>query len=127
MLVFCLASYLYVQNYTADILPYGEMMGVAAFLALGSVSWVIVLSLLLLSIFTGIYIVPLYAVMQHYSDRRYIARVIAANNVMNALFMVCASLISMLLFALGLQVIDILLCVAVVGMGVYFALKRYVV
>jgi len=40
----------------------------------------------------GLYIVPLYAIMQHYSDSAYRARTIATNNVMNALFMVASAL-----------------------------------
>ena len=47
----------------------------------------------------GLFIVPLYAVMQKDSDARSTVRVIAANNVMNALFMIasavwCAGLLS---------------------------------
>jgi acyl-[acyl-carrier-protein]-phospholipid O-acyltransferase/long-chain-fatty-acid--[acyl-carrier-protein] ligase len=124
MLVFCIASYFYSQTYTPIFLSQGEIMGVMAFFSLGICSWVIALSLLGLAIFTGIYIVPLYVMVQHYADTKYISRVIAANNIMNSLLMVGASLMSMLLFALGLQVIDILLCVALMSLGVYFFLRK---
>lgn len=122
LFVFCWASDVYTQTYGVEVLLQSGMIGVTAFFALGIWCWVIALSLLLLAIFTGIYIVPLYTVMQHYADMRYISRVIAANNVMNALFMVCASLISLLLFAIGLAVMDVFLCVAVMSVGVCFLL-----
>ncbi len=49
--------------------------------------------------FAGLYIVPLYAIMQHDSDPRLRARIIAANNVINALFMVGSAILTMLLLS----------------------------
>jgi MFS family permease len=49
-------------------------------------------SLFLLSTSGGLFIVPLYTLMQERSDPTQRSRVIAANNIMNALFMVAASL-----------------------------------
>ena len=43
--------------------------------------------------FAGIYIVPLYALLQHHSPGR-LGRILAANNIMNALFMVGASVLA---------------------------------
>lgn len=60
----------------------------------------VMLDILLLSIFGGVYIVPLYTVVQHESDNRFRARIIAGLNVYNALFMVTSALfvIAMLTF-----------------------------
>src|SRR5262249_22031650 len=52
--------------------------------------WRVLADLLLMSICGGIYIVPLYTILQARSDESKRARVIAANNIMNALFMVGA-------------------------------------
>ncbi len=50
-----------------------------------------------LGLFSGFYIVPLYALVQTRSEPTHRARVIAGNNILNALFMVTASLLTMLL------------------------------
>ncbi len=47
-----------------------------------------------IGIFGGFYIVPLYAHLQSDSPKSFRARVIAANSIMNALFMVVSSLVS---------------------------------
>lgn len=53
--------------------------------------WRIMVDLLGIAICSGIYVVPLYAIMQHDSDPDSRARTIATNNVMNAIFMVVAA------------------------------------
>ena len=52
--------------------------------------------ILFIGIFGGFYIVPLYALIQARTDEDKRARVIAANNILNALFMVAAALVSIL-------------------------------
>ncbi|MFW1733395.1 MFS transporter, partial [Acinetobacter baumannii] len=47
----------------------------------------------------GFYIVPLYAMMQAYSPRSHRARVVAANNILNAVFMVSSAIFSILLLS----------------------------
>lgn len=76
----------------------GPLVDAATFLA-NPDAWRVLGDLFLLGFAGGVFIVPLYAVMQKDSDARATARVIAANNVMNALFMIasavwCAGLLS---------------------------------
>ncbi len=85
--------------------------------------WRIAFDLLGLSICAGIYIVPLYAIMQHRSEQKFLARIIASNNVMNALFMVVATVIALALFAIGFTVIEILLAVGIFNIPVYFIVR----
>lgn len=59
--------------------------------------WYILASILLVGLFGGLYIVPLYAHVQQQSEVSIMARVISANNILNALFMVVASVLVMLL------------------------------
>lgn len=66
--------------------------------------WRILLDLWLLSLFAGIYSVPLYALIQSRSDPAYRARIIAANNILNALFMVLSAIMAMGLLAAGLNI-----------------------
>ncbi len=62
-------------------------------------SFRILLDLVLIGAFGGLYIVPLYALLQERSDKKFLSRVIAGNNIINALFMVVAAL--MAIFILG--------------------------
>jgi hypothetical protein len=50
--------------------------------------------LALLSLFAGLYSVPMYALIQMRSQPTHRARIIAANNILNALFMIASSLIA---------------------------------
>lgn len=48
----------------------------------------VLLDLLCIGVFGGFYIVPLFAFIQQRADARYLSRIIAANNILNSLFMV---------------------------------------
>jgi len=83
-------------------------------------------AMLLVSIFGGIYIVPLYAIMQSRSDKAHRSRTIAANNILNALFMVASSLLAMGMLSLNMRVVDIFLTVGIVNIPVGFLIRRMV-
>lgn len=90
----------------------GELIGFWAFLQTFA-HWRITLDLLLISISSGIYIVPLYTLLQTESKPEHRARVIAANNIFNAFFMVISSVATMLLLAIGLSIVQIFLVVGI--------------
>jgi|CXWL01.1.fsa_nt_gi acyl-[acyl-carrier-protein]-phospholipid O-acyltransferase/long-chain-fatty-acid--[acyl-carrier-protein] ligase len=73
----------------------------------------ILFDLLLIAICAGLYIVPLYAIMQHDSSAQHRARIIAANNVVNAIFMVAAALITLALLSLHFTIPQVFLFMAV--------------
>lgn len=66
--------------------------------------WRILLDLLLIGIFGGFFIVPLYTLVQLRSAAAHRARIIAANNIVNALFMVLGSLAAVLLLGKGVSI-----------------------
>ncbi len=90
---------------------HGPLMGAAAFLATPG-HWRIVVDLAVIALAGGVYCVPLYAVMQARSDDQHRARVIAANNIINALFMAFAGAGSALMLAFGLGIPSIFLAIA---------------
>jgi hypothetical protein len=96
------------------------------FLQQGLISWGIVCSLVGLAFSAGIYIVPLYALLQHHSPQSTLGRILAANNILNALFMVVASVLAVALCALGLGVLQLFLGVAVLNFGVCVLVRRIV-
>ena len=63
----------------------------------------------------GLYIVPLFALVQLRSEKSQLSRIIAANNILNALFMVAAALLAISLFKLGFNIPQILLVTAVLN------------
>ena len=56
--------------------------------------WRVMADLALLSLFAGLYSVPMYALIQMRSQATHRARIIAANNILNALFMIASSVIA---------------------------------
>ncbi len=75
----------------------------------------ICIDLLAMAICCGLYTVPLYATMQSSSAVHYRARIIAANNIMNSLFMVGAAIFSLIILKLSFSVIHIFLSIAIVN------------
>lgn len=70
--------------------PVVELMGIGAFLATDG-SLRVLADLILIGLFGGLYIVPLMAFVQTRTEPAFRARVIAANNILNALFMVLST------------------------------------
>ncbi len=66
--------------------------------------WRILCDCALMGIFAGIYCVPLYTLLQTKSSREYRSRVIAANNILNAIFMVVAAIIAIVILNLGFSI-----------------------
>jgi 1-acyl-sn-glycerol-3-phosphate acyltransferase len=73
-----------------------------------------------MSFFGGIFIVPLYALVQDRSDSKSLSQVIAGNNVMNALFMVISSVMIMVLYKFEFTVPEIFLIFAGLNLIVAF-------
>lgn len=70
---------------------------------------------LLIGIFGGFYIVPLYAYIQSNAEQSHQSRVIAGNNIMNALFMVVSAIFSLWAFALGFNIPQLFLTTAILS------------
>ena len=80
--------------------------------------WVL-LDILGIGIFGGFYIVPLYALIQSRTAEKERSRVIAANNILNALFMVVSALLSILLLSFaGLSIPELFLVVSLMNVAV---------
>ncbi len=77
--------------------------------------WHIALDLALIGAFAGLYIVPLFALVQHRTEAFRLSRVIAGNNILNALFMVLAAGLGLVAPHLGLDVPALIALVAVLN------------
>jgi hypothetical protein len=76
--------------------------------------------LLLFAVSAGFFTVPLYTFMQKHTPPGERSRIVAGNNILNALFMVTAALALMAGFALGMSVAQGFLILAVVNAAVAF-------
>jgi hypothetical protein len=74
--------------------------------------------LALIGLFGGFYIVPLYALIQIRSDPAHRSRIIAGNNILNAVFMVAAAAIAIGLFAAGVTIPQLILVTALMNAAV---------
>ncbi|MFT3741250.1 MAG: acyl-[ACP]--phospholipid O-acyltransferase [Gammaproteobacteria bacterium] len=101
----------------------GALLSLGQFLNLAG-SFRILLDLLLVAVCGGFYIVPLYTLLQIHSAPQHRSRVIASNNVMNALFMVIAAVATIVLLEIGFSVLQVFFWTAIVnGLMVIYACK----
>ena len=75
-------------------------------------SWLILGAIVGLGIFGGLYIVPLFALIQTRCDPTHMSRTIAGMNILNSLFMVVAALSAMVMLKSGLSIPQIFLVTA---------------
>ncbi len=109
-------------------LPPSEIMGLSAFLSQAA-HWRVMADLALLSLFAGLYSVPMYALIQLRSQPTHRARIIAANNILNALFMIGSSVIAGALLKSGFTIPQIFLFTglanAVVAFYIFMLVPEY--
>ncbi|GGI16074.1 hypothetical protein GCM10008066_02140 [Oxalicibacterium faecigallinarum] len=107
--IFCFDLYLASGTYSAtssvDIASYFQQTGSAR----------IVFDCLMIGIFGGIYIVPLFALVQTRCEPTHMSRTIAGMNILNALFMVVAALLAMVLLKAGLTIPQLFMVTAILN------------
>jgi 1-acyl-sn-glycerol-3-phosphate acyltransferase len=78
--------------------------------------WRVVADLFLLSVSGGLYSVPLYALIQERADPSHRSRIIAANNILNAIFMVVSALLAIALIKFaGFDVPQLILTIGILN------------
>jgi 1-acyl-sn-glycerol-3-phosphate acyltransferase len=90
------------------------LLGVGDFLR-DARHWRVLADLALLAFFAGLYSVPMYALIQLRSQPTHRARIIAANNILNALFMIVSALLAGALLAAGLTIPQVFLVTGVLN------------
>jgi hypothetical protein len=72
----------------------------------------------LIGIFGGFYIVPLFSLVQERSEAAHLSRVIAGNNILNALLMVISAVFAIIMLDAGLSIAQLFMVVAVLNAAV---------
>ncbi|AKH36682.1 MULTISPECIES: acyl-[ACP]--phospholipid O-acyltransferase [Nitrosomonas] len=100
---------------SASMLPAkGESIGAIAFLT-SFAHWHILLDLLAIAICGGVYVVPLYALVQRYSEASHRSRVMAGNHIINAFFLVISAMTISLMLASNFSVAEVFLTIAILN------------
>lgn len=107
------------------------LLNLPQFLATGF-GWKVLIDLMLIGISGGLFIVPLYALLQQRAEPQQRARVIAANNIFNALFMVVsaiAGIVFLTVFNLAIPEYFLILAImnAVIAIYVYSQVPEFAV
>ncbi len=108
--------------------PAAVLLTVSQFIA-PPAHWRVIADLGLLSLFVGLFSVPMYALIQLRCQPTHRARIIAANNILNAIFIVVSSLGAGLLLGAGFTVPEVFLTVgvlnAVVALYIFLIVPEY--
>lgn len=80
--------------------------------------------LFMIALSGGVFVVPLYAIMQHDSDPNYRARTIATCNIVNAFFMVLSAIATGVLVELGCSIPQLFMLMAAVGLMVVRTIRK---
>ena len=101
------------------------LSGIGAFLAQPA-HWRVTADLVLIGLFGGFYIVPLYALIQERSDEAFRSRIIASNNILNALFMVASAALAIALLAMDVSIPGLFLATGILNAFVALYIYRLV-
>lgn len=93
-----------------DVMPV-VVIGLKEFLSNGHFR--LIADVILIGFFGGLYIVPLMALVQQRSDPEHMSRVIAGNNIINALLMVLSAVVAIITLSSGFSIAELFLLVAV--------------
>lgn len=109
-------------------LPLSATMGLAEFIRYPA-HWHVMADLALLALFAGLYSVPMYTLIQLRSQPSHRARIIAANNILNALFMIVSAVLAGALLKAGFSIAQIFLALglanAVVAGYIFLLVPEY--
>jgi 1-acyl-sn-glycerol-3-phosphate acyltransferase len=94
-----------------------NLVGVGEFLSHAN-HWRVLADLFLLAMFGGFYSVPLYALIQTRCEPTHRARIIAANNILNAFFMIASALLAKLVLSMGASIPQLFLLTALLNLVV---------
>ncbi len=92
-----------------------HMLGLRGFLS-ATGAWRALLDMVFIGVSGGLFIVPLYALVQERGDRQHLSRIIAGNNIINAGFMVVSALMAIVMLSyLGLDIPTLFLVTAILN------------
>lgn len=108
---------------THHILPSSTTIQLREFIATPA-NWRIMFDIFMISACGGVYVVPLYALVQLLSDKHKRSRIIAANNILNALFMTVSAIILTVLLQTKMKLPQVFLLMSILNFAVALYICR---
>lgn len=124
--LYFVSSHIYQQVQGANAISYLSFLMPNGSDVLALTRWHLLTDMLLIGLFGGFYIVPLYAFVQSRAEKSHQSRVIAATNILNALFMVGSAGFSLWIFKQGLNIPELFLSTALLNilMMLYLCVRQ---
>jgi len=114
---------LYFASLRDPVAESGELMTIMQFVK-SPANLAVLACLFAISFFGGLYIVPLYAIIQNRSEEKFLATVTACGNVVDSAFMVFSSIAAILMLKLGFSIPQIFLATAILTIAAFFIIKK---
>lgn len=127
--IFAIDLYFSLSGLTISTVNSEALLGISALFGISG-TWRVFADLFFLGFSGGLYIVPLYASMQAYAPISHRARIVGANNIFNAIFMVTSAIFAIVVLnTLGLSLPQLFLVTGVLnvvfGLFLYFKLHQH--
>lgn len=120
--LFGVSVFTYLMVLNTPVPTHHAMLDVAALLS-NPAYYAMLLSMLMVAVCGGVYMVPLYAMLQYKSESSYRSQVIAASNVSDSLFMTVAALVSAILLHFGVSITNLFMLMA--SLNLFVALYAF--
>lgn len=111
-----ISIFTYLMVWATPVPQHEGLIGVSEFLAAPE-HLLLLAYMVLVAVCGGVYMVPLYAVLQSRAHEQYRSRVMAASNLCDSLGMVLAAIVSALLLTAGFGIVDLFLILATLNLG----------
>ena len=99
------------------------LLGLQEFLA-DRPNWLVLGAMLMIALCGGVYMVPLYALLQHRANTQYRSRMIAVSNLSDSLCTMLAAIAAAVLLYAGARVTDLFLVIAILNLGVAWYARK---
>jgi 1-acyl-sn-glycerol-3-phosphate acyltransferase len=111
---------------SSHVLPKGPELYTIGEVLSHPANWRILFDIFMIGVSSGFYIVPLYALIQERCHEDHISRVIAANNIINSVFMIAAGLAAMLILGNNVSIPGLIMITGIMNLVVAIYIYRMI-
>jgi acyl-[acyl-carrier-protein]-phospholipid O-acyltransferase/long-chain-fatty-acid--[acyl-carrier-protein] ligase len=120
---FGVSVFTFLMVFATPTVEHDTLIDVATFLQ-DPAHWVLLGFMLMVSVCGGLYMVPLYAVLQSRAHEQYRSRIMAASNFGDSVFMTTAAVVCAVLLAMNVGILDLFLLLATLNLGAAYYARR---
>jgi acyl-[acyl-carrier-protein]-phospholipid O-acyltransferase/long-chain-fatty-acid--[acyl-carrier-protein] ligase len=120
-----ISLFTYLMVATSPVPAHEGLLDVMGFMAVPQ-HWLVLGCMMMVAVCGGIYIVPLYALLQASTPAQYRSRIMAASNLSDSLFMTTAALVSALLLSFGCSILELFIIIATLNLPLIWYARRFI-